>query len=107
MIRHDSAFHHAILATTDNGIVIDSYAHSHCHLHLFRAFRGDWAWQQSLAQHDIITQALEQADPEAAEKAMRDHLQRAYLGFIKGLTGTEARELAIPAAAGMVITSGG
>jgi len=107
MIRHDSAFHQTILAATDNDVVIDSYARSHCHLHLFRAFRGDWAWQRSLAQHEMITQAIEQADPEAAEKAMRDHLQQAYLGFIKGLSGAEPRHLAIPPVAGMVIGSNG
>lgn len=93
MIRHDSAFHQAIVKATDNPVLIDSYARSHCHLHLFRAFRTEWDWKRSVDQHRLIAQAIEEADPEKAEKAMRHHLQDAYLGFISGLTSDTAGPL--------------
>jgi DNA-binding GntR family transcriptional regulator len=85
MIRHDNAFHHEILRASENEVLVDAYTRSHCHLHLFRAFRTDWNWERSLQQHAAIASAIEARNPEAAEAAMRDHLQDAYLGFIKGL----------------------
>lgn len=93
MIRHDSAFHRAILGATGNDVVVDAYARSHCHLHLFRAFRTEWNWQASLDQHRQIALAIKQADPHAAEKAMRRHLHDAYRGFIDGLTGEKDSNL--------------
>lgn len=96
MIRHDSAFHRTILQATDNQVMIDAYQRSHCHLHLFRAFRTDWDWKSSLDQHREIARAIAGADPDAAQKAMQHHLQQAYIGFIRGLTNAEAEFLAIP-----------
>jgi len=86
MIRHDSAFHQAIVGATDNPVLVDSYARSHCHLHLFRAFRTEWDWKRSVDQHREIARAIELAQPEDAERAMRRHLHDAYLGFIEGLS---------------------
>ena len=40
---------------------------------------------RSVDQCRAIAEAIERTDPEAAEKAMRHHLQDAYLGFISGL----------------------
>ena len=97
MIRHDSAFHRAILGATQNSVVIDAYARSHCHLHLFRAFRDDWDWRSSLDQHRVIAEAIARARPEEAAEAMREHLQMAYQGFISGLTGHNGPDNSIPA----------
>ncbi len=105
MIRHDSAFHRAILDATGNDVVVDAYARSHCHLHLFRAFRTDWNWQASLDQHREIATAIHHADPEAAEKAMRNHLHDAYQGFIEGLTGHRHSRLDDPPTPGMIVGS--
>lgn len=90
MIRHDSAFHQAIVRATDNPVLVDSYARSHCHLHLFRAFRTEWDWKRSIDQHREIAKAIEMAQPEEAELAMRRHLHDAYLGFIHGLSSDGA-----------------
>jgi DNA-binding GntR family transcriptional regulator len=83
MIGHDSRFHRAILLSTENQTVIQAFEQSHCHLHLFRMFRDDWDWKTSINQHKEIAKAISNADPSAAEEAMRAHLNSAYLGFIE------------------------
>ena len=83
MIGHDSRFHRAILLSTENQTVIQAFEQSHCHLHLFRMFRDDWDWKTSINQHKEIAKAIANADPNAAEEAMRAHLNSAYLGFIE------------------------
>jgi DNA-binding GntR family transcriptional regulator len=90
MIEHDSRFHRAILLSTENPTVIQAFEQSHCHLHLFRMFREDWDWKKSLAQHKQIAKAIADADPKAAEEAMRNHLKSAYLGFLELLPKTSS-----------------
>lgn len=85
MIAHDSRFHKAILLSTDNQSVIQAFEQSHCHLHLFRMFRHDWDWKTSLGQHKEIAKAISNADPAAAEDAMRNHLISAYQGFMEAM----------------------
>jgi DNA-binding GntR family transcriptional regulator len=86
MIEHDSRFHRAILLSTENQTVIQAFEQSHCHLHLFRMFRSDWDWKSSLDQHKKVAKAISDADPNAAEEAMRLHLNAAYQGFIESMT---------------------
>ena len=95
MIGHDSRFHRAILLSTENQTVIQAFEQSHCHLHLFRMFRDDWDWKTSINQHKEIAKAISNADPSAAEEAMRAHLNSAYLGFIEHMPKlAQARPLA-------------
>ena len=94
MIGHDSRFHRAILLSTENQTVIQAFEQSHCHLHLFRMFREDWDWRTSINQHKEIAKAIANADPSAAEEAMRSHLNSAYLGFIEHIPkGPKSRPL--------------
>lgn len=96
MIRHDSVFHQAILVATGNSVVVDAYARSHCHLHLFRAFRDDWDWTSSIEQHRAIAQAIAESNPDAAAEAMRTHLRAAYRGFMAGLSDAGHSQLSRP-----------
>lgn len=86
VVAHDHRFHHAILAATGNHNVVYAYEQSHCHLHLFRLYHLDAAWQTTIAEHHAIAQAIENHDPDAAEAAMRDHLHKAYFRFPSRLT---------------------
>ncbi len=96
MIRHDSVFHQAILGATGNSVLVDAYARSHCHLHLFRAFRDDWDWTSSIEQHRAIAQAIAESNPDAAAEAMRTHLHAAYRGFMAGLSDAGHAQLSRP-----------
>jgi len=48
---------------------------------------------RSVDQYRAIAEAIERADPEAVKKAMRQHRQDAYLGFISGLTTDNAEPI--------------
>ena len=85
LIEHDSRFHGAILSATDNKTVIQAFQQSHCHLHLFRIYRLNWPWQDTIDEHAEILRGIREADPEAAEKAMREHLYAAYERFSSSL----------------------
>jgi DNA-binding GntR family transcriptional regulator len=85
MIEHDQRFHSAIMLATDNQVLIQAYAQSHCHLHLFRMMGNDWAWKNSVNEHRKIAEAIYGADPAKAEQEMKNHLQLSYQGFIKSM----------------------
>lgn len=81
LIAHDNRFHAAILGSTGNQAVIQAFEQSHCHLHLFRMYGQNWDWRATIAEHEVIVKTIESADADAAEKAMRHHLQNAYRRF--------------------------
>lgn len=85
MIEHDQRFHRAIMLATGNEVLIQAYAQSHCHLHLFRMMENEWDWKKSLEEHAKIAQAILKEDPAKAEEEMRNHLQVSYQGFIKSV----------------------
>jgi DNA-binding GntR family transcriptional regulator len=85
MIEHDQRFHRAIMLATDNQVLIQAYAQSHCHLHLFRMMDSDWDWKKSLDEHRKIAQAILQEDALAAEDEMKNHLQLSYQSFLKSV----------------------
>lgn len=90
VVAHDNRFHHAILHAAGNPNVVHAYEQSHCHLHLFRLYHMDEKWRVTIDEHQAIHQAIASHDPDAAEKAMRDHLHQAYRRFANRLTDAPA-----------------
>lgn len=86
VVAHDNRFHHAILHAAGNPNVVHAYEQSHCHLHLFRLYHLDAAWEVTIDEHRAIHQAVASHDPDAAEEAMRHHLHQAYIRFASRLT---------------------
>ncbi len=93
MIAHDSRFHRAIMVASGNGVVLQAFTQTHCHLHLFRMFRDSWDWRTTLEQHRAIADAIADVDPLAAETAMRSHLLSSYEGFMRLMRFTDAAPL--------------
>ena len=85
MLNHDHKFHKIILQSTGNFDVVRAFEQSHCHLHLFRMFGGDWDFAASLEEHKQIARAVSKAEPKAAEEAMRLHLHSAYRSFTEAM----------------------
>jgi DNA-binding GntR family transcriptional regulator len=73
------------MLATGNEVLIQAYAQSHCHLHLFRMMENEWDWKKSIEEHTKIAQAILKEDPAKAEEEMRNHLQVSYQGFIKSV----------------------
>lgn len=97
LISHDSRFHNAILASTDNQTVIQAFKQSHCHMHLFRIYSLDWPWQATIQEHERIMKCIQASDPVSAEKAMRDHLYGAYERFSQAVAESPAKSIALRA----------
>ena len=89
LIAHDSRFHRAILESTENQTVIQSFEQSHCHLHLFRMYGHSWDWRTTIREHESIAEAIRAADPAKAEDMMRRHLQSAYMRFFNAMTNQQ------------------
>lgn len=78
MLGHDSRFHATILASTGNDAVRSAYAQTHCHLHVFRLYPVDTKGATTLAEHRQIADAIRRCDPDAAERAMTEHIRNSY-----------------------------
>lgn len=81
LIAHDNRFHTAILTSAGNLSVLRAFEQSHCHLHLFRMYTANWDFQATIAEHEEVAQAMANADPQAAEEAMKAHIHAAFKRF--------------------------
>jgi DNA-binding GntR family transcriptional regulator len=106
LISHDSRFHNAILASTNNQTVIQAFTQSHCHMHLFRIYSLDWPWQATIQEHERIRECIQAADPVSAEKAMRDHLYGGYERFSKAVAKSPTESIPLRAAGAAQLVAG-
>jgi len=77
----DMAFHDQLAASAGNGLVVDALARLHTHVHLFRLVFNARATDTAVAEHAAILAAIRARDPEAAERAMRTHIEQSRLRF--------------------------
>lgn len=78
LTAHDTRFHLLIAELAGSDQVRRAFERTHCHLHIFRLHYDRGTGEKTLAEHRAITDALASGDPEAAEAAMRAHLEAAY-----------------------------
>ena len=79
----DGQFHDLIAQGSGNPLVRDALVRLHTHVHLFRLFYLASATRGANAEHAGIVEALARRDPEAAEQAMRAHVERSRERFIE------------------------
>lgn len=79
---HDERFHTAILGAAGNPRVTAAFTRTNCHLHLFRLSYRRGMGAEALVEHTAIVDALRSGEPEAAEAAMRSHLERSLQRFV-------------------------
>jgi DNA-binding GntR family transcriptional regulator len=78
----DSEFHNVIAVAGDNILIAQALDRLHTHLHIFRiALQSNYA-AEAKREHVLIKRALENRDPDGAEKAMRDHIENAFQRLI-------------------------
>ena len=74
--RLDAIFHHKILEIAGNALIRETLWHQHTHFHIFRLMFHSRVTDEALDEHDHIMSAFEARDPDAAEDAMRVHVER-------------------------------
>ena len=99
LTEHDARFHGLIAEIAGNKSVVESYQHTHCHLHLFRLYlatknfeaanKGRKGFQKNLAdqihatlnapatikEHELIASAIAEGNGKVAKDAMNSHLK--------------------------------
>lgn len=74
--RQDAIFHDKIMACAENELVRQTLSYQHTHFHIFRLMFHARVTEEALDEHTAIVAAFKAADPEAAEAAMRVHIER-------------------------------
>ncbi len=79
--QRDSEFHNLIAASCGNELVQETLANLHTHVHLFRLVFHSSTTSAAVAEHEQLMDAIRRRDGEAAELAMRIHLDESRLRF--------------------------
>ena len=87
----DERFHAAIGRVARNDFLRDALERLHSHLHLYRLYRNAEVVQEATVQeHESIVEALRRHDPDAAEQAMRAHLETSHSRLVEVVQGSSA-----------------
>lgn len=73
--RQDAIFHDKIMEFSENELIRQALSHQHAHFHIFRLMYHARVTEEALDEHEAILAAFAAADPEAASKAMRIHIE--------------------------------
>jgi DNA-binding GntR family transcriptional regulator len=74
--RFDADFHDQIMEIVGNELIRDTLAHLHTHFHIFRLMFHARVTEEALTEHEALLAALSSGDEVAAERAMREHIER-------------------------------
>lgn len=74
----DSELHDLIALGSGNGLIQESLARLHTHLHIFRLRFHSEVTTEAYAEHALLVDALSRRDAVAAEAAMRAHIEKSY-----------------------------
>jgi len=80
-VRQDAALHDRIAAAAGNGLMRETLAKLHVHLHLFRLPHHTKVTAEALDEHDEIIRGIAARDPKAASDAMRRHIEKVWSRF--------------------------
>ncbi|CAN7675795.1 GntR family transcriptional regulator [Mesorhizobium sp. LjRoot246] len=73
--RQDAIFHDRIMQFAHNDLIRETLNHQHTHFHIFRLMYHSRVTEEALDEHEAILSAFAAGDPDAAEKAMRVHIE--------------------------------
>ncbi len=73
--RQDAVFHDQIMVFAGNELIRQTLTFQHTHFHIFRLMFHARVTEEALDEHEAIIDAFAKAEPIAAQKAMRDHIE--------------------------------
>jgi DNA-binding GntR family transcriptional regulator len=74
----DTEFHRRIALGAGNGLIAQSLARLHIHVQIFRSSFGSQLAAEAVAEHARVLDAILAHDGDAAEGAMRGHIERSW-----------------------------
>ena len=113
-VEHDTRFHALVAHASGNAFVEDAFIRTHCHLHLFRAYKATLLLEQhqaaeggfvrnmfeeyyrsgtrplALAEHVQIAEAIAAGDAVAANALMLNHIESSRRRFIPAVEALNA-----------------
>ncbi|MQA10642.1 MAG: FCD domain-containing protein [Pseudonocardiaceae bacterium] len=75
LTAHDTRLHVLIAELAGSPQVRHAFERTHCHLHIFRLHYHRTIGAETIKEHQAIVDAITQGDKDAAEHAMRRHLE--------------------------------
>lgn len=72
----DMAFHDQIAVSAGNELVVEALGRLHTHVHLFRLLFHARVTMDAIEEHERVLTAIKARDPQAAQEAMREHVER-------------------------------
>ena len=73
--RQDAIFHDRIMEFAGNELIRETVSFQHTHFHIFRLMFHSRVTEEALDEHAALLAAFEKGDVEAAQKAMREHIE--------------------------------
>jgi DNA-binding GntR family transcriptional regulator len=89
LTMHDARFHDLVARLSGNEPLRAALERTHCHLHTFRLYYSSGIGSQAVAEHRAVVKAIAAGRPEAAEKAMRRHLEKALRRLVSATSEPE------------------
>jgi len=80
-VRQDAALHDRIAGAAGNGVMRETLAKLHSHLHLFRLPHNPKVAVQAGDEHNEIVRAIAARDPKTAADSMRRHIEQMRVRF--------------------------
>jgi len=74
--RQDAVFHDLIMKLAGNELIRATLVHQHTHYHIFRLIFHARVTEEALDEHETLLAAFASRDADAAEQAMRVHIER-------------------------------
>ena len=74
--RQDAIFHDRIMEFAGNELIREMLTFQHTHFHIFRLMFHRRVTEEALGEHQTLLDAFAAHDPDAAENAMRIHIER-------------------------------
>ena len=74
--RQDGVFHDSIMKFAGNELIQETLTFQHAHFHIFRLMFHKRVTEDALDEHRALLDAFAARDPQAAEAAMRTHIER-------------------------------
>ncbi len=74
----DAELHDLIAVGSGNGLIRESLARLHTHLHIFRFRFHSEVTTEAYTEHALLIDALTSRAPDKAEAAMRAHIEKSY-----------------------------